>query len=101
MSMSPLPVSTHLPMRRKKTRDTVVIFSQVFVPDPASVGQHIADVAIELVRRGYNVRVYTSDRGYDDPTARYPNRENLDGVDIRRMPFSSFGKKSIFTRVLG
>jgi len=88
----------------KQTRrlgDTVLIFSQVFVPDPASVGQHIADVAFELVRRGYKVRVYTSDRGYDDPTIRYPRQEMLNGVDVRRMPYSSFGKKTIFTRVLG
>jgi glycosyltransferase involved in cell wall biosynthesis len=47
------------------------------------------------------VRVYTSDRGYDDPSARYLRRENLHGVDVRRLPLSSFGKKSIFTRVLG
>jgi colanic acid biosynthesis glycosyl transferase WcaI len=87
--------------RKKKLRDNIVIFSQVFVPDPASVGQHIADVAFELVRRGYKVRVYTADRGYDDPSVRYPRHEILKGVDVRRMPFSSFGKKSLFTRVLG
>ena len=87
--------------RKKKVRDRIVIFSQVFVPDPASVGQHMADVAFELVRRGYKVRVYTADRGYDDPNVRYPRHEILSGVDVRRMPFSSFGKKSILTRVLG
>jgi hypothetical protein len=88
-------------IRRKKIRDTLVIFSQVFVPDPASVGQHIADVAFELVRRGYKVRVYTANRGYDDPTIRYPKREIINGVDVRRMTLSSFGKKSIPTRLLG
>src|SRR5438128_12472731 len=87
--------------RLRPRKDTLLIFTQVFVPDPASVGQHIADVAFELVRRGYKVRVYTADRGYDDPSVRYPRREILNGVDVRRMPFSSFGKKSIFTRVLG
>ncbi len=96
-------VQPQIPNPKSKIQNpkSLVIFSQVFVPDPASVGQHIADVAIELVRRGYNVRVYTADRGYDDPTARYPRRENLQGVDVRRMPFSSFGKKTILTRVLG
>lgn len=83
------------------TRDTILIFSQVFVPDPASVGQHIADVAFELARRGYNVRVYTANRGYDDPKVKYPAREVLNGVDVRRLPLSSFGKKSILTRVIG
>ena len=79
----------------------LLVFSQTFVPDPASVGQHLADVAVEMARRGHRVRVYTSARGYDDPAVRYPARENLRGVDVRRLPLSSFGKKSIFTRVLG
>jgi hypothetical protein len=85
----------------------LLVFSQTFVPDPASVGQHMADVAIEMARRGYSVRVYCSQRGYDDPTVIYPKRENLHGteggatVDVRRIPFASFGKKSIFTRAAG
>ncbi|MGA2230421.1 MAG: glycosyltransferase family 4 protein [Tepidisphaeraceae bacterium] len=79
----------------------LLVFSQTFVPDPAAVGQHMADVAIEMARRGHRVRVYASQRGYDDPTAIYPARENLRGVDVRRLPFASFGKKSILTRALG
>lgn len=84
-----------------RMKRTIVIFTQVFVPDPASVGQHEADVAVELVRRGYRVRVYTSQRGYDDPTVRYPRRETLQGVEIIRLPLASFGKKTILTRILG
>ncbi len=80
---------------------TLIIFSQVFVPDPASVGQHLADVAVEMAKRGWKVRVYTANRGYDDPTKKYLPRENYHGVDIRRLPFSSFGKKSIATRIIG
>src|SRR3954462_15723954 len=80
---------------------TVLVVSQTFVPDPASVGQHMADVAFELARRGHRVRVYASGRGYEDPTAVYPRREMLNGVDIRRFPLASFGKKSILLRVLG
>src|SRR6187399_166413 len=83
------------------TRRTLVIFSQVFVPDPASVGQHIADVAVEMARRGHPVRVYTSARGYEDPSVRYPPREDLHGVRVRRLPLSSFGKRSILTRLIG
>ena len=103
-----VPVASRAPspprrrsLQRRRVKDTILIFSQVFVPDPASVGQHIADVAFELVRRGYKVRVYTANRGYDDPTRKYPQRELINGVDVRRLPLSSFGKKSIFTRVLG
>jgi len=82
-------------------KGTLLVISQVYVPDPASVGQHVADAAAEMVRRGYRVRVLTSGRGYDDPTKRYPARETLDGVDVVRLPLSSFGKKSIPHRLLG
>jgi hypothetical protein len=83
------------------TRPTVLVVSQTFVPDPASVGQHMADVAIELARRGHAVRVYASARGYEDSSVRYPRRENLNGADVRRFDFASFGKKSMLLRVLG
>jgi colanic acid biosynthesis glycosyl transferase WcaI len=87
-------------MNEKKPK-TLLVISQTFVPDPASVGQHMADVAAEMARRGHRVVVYTARRGYDDPTVEYPARETRDGVEIRRLRFSSFGKKSILTRVLG
>lgn len=78
-----------------------LIISQVYVPDPTSVGQHIADAAAEMARRGYRVRVLTSANGYDNPKERYPIHEVRDGVMIRRLRFSSFGKKSIPVRVAG
>jgi colanic acid biosynthesis glycosyl transferase WcaI len=77
-----------------------LIISQVYVPDPAAVGHYIADAAAEMARRGYRTIVYTSARGYDDPSCRYPPRENLDGVEVRRLPWSSFGKSSIAVRLL-
>ena len=80
---------------------TFLIFSQVYVPDPASVGQHMHDVAAEMARRGHRVIVYASARGYDDPTRKYPRRETRDGVEIRRIPFASFGKASIPRRIAG
>ncbi|HWE92375.1 MAG TPA: glycosyltransferase family 4 protein [Tepidisphaeraceae bacterium] len=82
-------------------RQTLLVFSQTFVPDPASVGQHMADVAFEMARRGYRVRVFTSARGYEDARVKYPPRETLNGVEIRRLPLASFGKKSLALRVLG
>lgn len=80
---------------------TIVFISQVYVPDPAAVGQQMADAAAELARRGHRVIVYTSRRGYEDPSAAYPSRETVDGVEVRRVPLSSFGKRSIVVRLLG
>jgi colanic acid biosynthesis glycosyl transferase WcaI len=91
----------HPPPPDQPARKTLLVFSQVFVPNPASVGQHMADVATEMARRGHRVCVYTANRGYDDPSVRYPARETLHGVEIHRLSFSSFGKKSIPIRLLG
>ena len=81
-------------------KPTFLIISQVYVPDPASVGQHVADAAAEMARRGYRTIVYASARGYEDPSRVYPKRELRDGVDVRRLPLSSFGKSSISMRLL-
>ena len=80
-------------------RKTLLVLSQVFVPDPASVGQHMADAAIEMVRRGHRVIVYSANRGYENPSLRYLPRENIGGVEVRRLALSSFGKKRILTRL--
>jgi len=86
------------PMRAIKR---ILIISQVYVPDPASVGQHMADAAEELARRGFRVRVVTSARGYDDPSIRYARREARHGVRVVRVPWASFGKGSLLWRLVG
>ncbi len=80
-------------------RPTLLVVSQVYVPDPASVGQHMADVAVAMVKRGWRVVVVTAARGYDEPSVRYARREVLDGVEVVRCPLSSFGKRSIPVRL--
>ena len=84
-----------------KDKNTVLIFTQVYVPDPAAVGQYIADAAAELVKEGKRVIVYTANRGYDDPSLVLKQNECIDGVEVRRLPFSSFGKKTILHRLIG
>lgn len=79
----------------------ILLVSQVFPPDPAAVARVMGDVGVELAARGDQVVVFTSDRGYDDPTVRYPARSDSDGLRIRRLPFCSFGKGSISLRLLG
>ena len=80
---------------------TLLIVSQVYIPDPASVGQHMHDVAAEMVRRGWRVVVLASARGYEDHSTKYLSREHIDGVEVYRLPLSSFGKASIAARLVG
>jgi colanic acid biosynthesis glycosyl transferase WcaI len=84
-----------------RSAPTLLIISQVFPPDPAAVGQYMLDVAVAMSSRGHRVRVITANRGYEDPTRRYPAHEIIDGVQIRRLPFSSFGKTPLYKRLLG
>lgn len=88
-------------MARDRRPQRILVISQVYVPDPASVGQHMADAAESLAARDYDVRVLASARGYDDPSQRYPLREYRGGVEVIRLPWSSFGKRTILLRLLG
>lgn len=82
------------------TPPTFLIISQVYPPDPTSVGQHMHDAAKGLAQRGLRVRVLTSARGYDNPSIKYPSRETMDGVDVIRLPLSSLGKKTMAHRLV-
>lgn len=79
----------------------IVILSQVYVPDPASVGQHMHDFAAAMAGRGHEVIVYCSSRGYDDPAQRYPRKEVRDGVRIHRYSLPWFSKSNMLIRVFG
>ena len=79
----------------------ILLVSQVYPPDPAAVARVMGDVGAELAARGHEVVAFTSDRGYDDPSVKYPARSESDGVQIRRLPFCSFGKGSMSLRMLG
>jgi len=77
----------------------LLLISQVYVPDPAAVGQYLADAAEAMTERGWDVRVITADHGYEDPSRRFPSRETQGRVSIRRTPFSSLGKSSLWRRL--
>ncbi|MEM6730479.1 MAG: glycosyltransferase family 4 protein [Myxococcota bacterium] len=79
----------------------LLIVSQVYPPDPTAVGQYLADLAEGVAAGGRAVTVLTSASGYADPAQRYPAREVLGGVEVIRLPASSFGKTSIATRLAG
>ncbi|WP_442483583.1 glycosyltransferase family 4 protein [Aeoliella sp. SH292] len=83
------------------SKPRILFISQVYVPDPAAVGQYMADAASALAKRGYDVRVLTSARGYADPSVKYPRHEWRDGVEIIRLPLSSLGKRTILHRLAG
>lgn len=83
------------------SRKSLLAISQVYPPDAAAVGQYVSQACEEMVARGWHVRVLTSDRDYDDPDKKFPRRETLRGVDVYRLPLTSFGKEKISHRLAG
>jgi glycosyltransferase involved in cell wall biosynthesis len=78
-----------------------LLLNQCFYPDVVSTAQHLSDLAVALTARGHDVTVVTGDRGYDDPSARFPRREHWQGVHVIRVPSLSLGKKGKWRRALG
>lgn len=81
-------------------RKTLLVLTQVYPPDPASVGQHMADVAESMAQKNWDVIVLTPNRGYDNYQDKFQNFELLNGVQVSRLSFTSFGKGNILIRVI-
>lgn len=77
-----------------------LLLNQCFYPDVVSTAQHLTDLATELSARGHEVTVIASDRGYDDPSLRFPRRESWNDIRIIRIPSLSLGKRSRWRRAL-
>ncbi|NQW28468.1 MAG: glycosyltransferase family 4 protein [Flammeovirgaceae bacterium] len=77
----------------------IIFITQVFYPDTVSVSQHLTDLANKLVENGHEVTVYTSSYPYEEKTHRYQPLENYQGIKIRRLWQSSFGKGSTLARL--
>jgi colanic acid biosynthesis glycosyl transferase WcaI len=77
-----------------------LLLNQCFYPDVVATAQHLTELAAELSARGDDVTVIASDRGYDDPQARFPRRESWRNIRIIRIPSLSLGKSSRWQRAL-
>jgi glycosyltransferase involved in cell wall biosynthesis len=77
----------------------VLLLNQCFYPDVVATAQHHTELATELSARGHDVTVIAGDRGYDDPSLRFPRRERWNNIEIIRIPSLSLGKSSRWRRV--
>src|SRR6266849_6622249 len=70
----------------------VVFVNRYFHPDHSATSQMVSDLAFHLASRGWNVGAITSRQRYDDANARLAPRESLNGVDVRRIATTRFGR---------
>ena len=76
----------------------VLLLNQCFYPDVMATAQQLTDLAVGLAREGHDVTVIASDRGYDDPSRRFPRRETWNGIKIIRIPSLALGKEAKWRR---
>lgn len=77
----------------------IVLLNQPFYPDVVATAQMGKDLADELVARGHTVTAVASRSIYGSSGATLPRHETIDGIEIRRLGFSIFGKKGIAARI--
>ncbi len=76
----------------------IVFINRYYQPDQSATARVLTALAVGLAGRGYPVHVLTSDQRYEDPTARLPARETLDGVTVHRLATSRFGRRGLAGR---
>ncbi|MGV6813840.1 MAG: glycosyltransferase family 4 protein, partial [Phycisphaerales bacterium] len=79
-------------MAERKTK--VVILNQYYVPDVASTGHLLHELAVELASLGFEVEVLTGRPSYGPPDTWQdcPLKETVDGVKVRRLKVARFDK---------
>lgn len=80
----------------------IVILNQYYVPDVASTGHLLHELARELVTLGCEVHAVAAWPSYGPPDTWQPCplREKRDGVDVRRMKTTRFSKDRLLGRVV-
>ncbi|MEY4387577.1 MAG: hypothetical protein RLY20_2860 [Verrucomicrobiota bacterium] len=76
----------------------VLLLNQTFYPDVMATAQYLTELAIQLQQRGHTVSVITSRRAYDQPDKQFPADEYWQGIKIRRVWGSRFGKLAKWRR---
>ena len=80
----------------------VLILNQYYVPDVASTGHLLHELAVELARLGVEVEVLTGRPSYGPPDTWQdcPLRETVDGVKIHRLKVARFDKNFLPGRAI-
>jgi len=78
----------------------LLFINQHYWPDVASTGQHLTDLCEHLADEGHDVHVLCSRGKYTSGTMEAPRRETHNGVTIRRLDATSFGRSTHVGRIL-
>ncbi len=87
-------IPSHLSLEDALPTTRVVILNQYYVPDVASTGHLLHELAVELAKLGFEVEVLTGRPSYGPPDTWQdcPLRETIDDVKIHRLKVARFDK---------
>lgn len=80
-------------------RRRVIFVNRYFYPDQSATAQILSDVAFAMARTGREVRIITSRLTYEN-VARLDKAETIDGVDIKRVSTTGFGRANLLGRAV-
>lgn len=87
-------------MSKRDSAPSLLFINQHYYPDVASTGQHLTDLAEHLAGNGFDVNVLCASAQYLSGTLEAPKREVHNGVSIRRVQTTSFGRGTHLGRIL-
>ena len=79
---------------------TIIAVNRFYAPDHSATSQLLTDLAEHLVAQGEQVTIITSRLIYDDPNQRLSSRETINGVNVRRIWTSGFGRTHLLGRAV-
>ncbi|MBX4890637.1 glycosyltransferase family 4 protein [Rhizobium bangladeshense] len=71
-----------------QTAPLIVHVVRQFLPNRGGLEDVVANLSRQTLRRGYRVRVVTLNSLFTAPEDRLPARENIDGIEVVRIPWS-------------
>ncbi|MBY5343257.1 glycosyltransferase family 1 protein [Rhizobium leguminosarum bv. viciae] len=74
-------------MPQVETAPLIVHVVRQFLPNRGGLEDVVANLARQTVRRGYRVRVLTLDSLFTAPEDKLPLREDIDGIEVVRIPW--------------
>jgi alpha-1,3-mannosyltransferase len=84
---------------RPETAPLIVHVVRQFLPNRGGLEDVVANLGRQTVRRGYRVRVVTLDSLFTAPQDKLPPRENIDGIDVVRIPWSGSSRYPLAPQV--
>lgn len=78
----------------------IVVVNRFYKPDFSATSQLLTELAESLAADGHEITIVTSRLGYVDTTTDLPGREQMNGVDVIRVPSTRLGRAGVPGRMV-